>query len=110
MPLCAGQVSVSPVLQMVKPRHEEVKRLAQGCAVSGDRSRAGAESCWLAQGGQACPPCGARPAVRSALPARKYCLPSPGEELLSSQHNQVIECCVLGFFGDFFLIYGFSFN
>lgn len=39
MPLSAGQVSVSPVLQMVKLRRGEVQPLAQGCAVSGDRSR-----------------------------------------------------------------------
>lgn len=49
MPLSSGQVSASPVLQMVKVRHKEVKELAQGCAVSGDRSGIRAASSWLAE-------------------------------------------------------------
>lgn len=54
MPLSTGQVSVSLVLQMVKLRHKEVKQLAQGCAVNGDRSRIRAASSWLAEAPAGC--------------------------------------------------------
>lgn len=104
MPLSTGQVSVSLVLQMVKLRHKEVKQLAQGCAVNGDRSRIRAASSWLAEAPTGC----------------WTALPSPAEwpcVLLAAElsHLQGKSSCPLSTIKSlnvlgFFFIYGFSFN
>lgn len=82
--------------------------------MSGDRSRIGACEFLAHSGSRGLLDHAAQPltlvmhaACIRALPARKSCLPSPGEGLSSSQHNQSIEGLV-GF--GFFFIYWFCFN